>query len=92
MAYISLPRLTSDMNNPNKISQGIVDMPSILLGLTRNLGGFPAFFVAPLMRNAYFSLENASYSERGRAEPKVTVITHKLSTQIVLKFQKAKTV
>ena len=80
MAYISLPRLTSDMNNPNKISQGIVDMPSILLGLTRNLGGFPAFFMGPLMRNAYFSLENASYSERGRAEPKVTVITHKLSS------------
>ena len=63
-----------------------------LLGLTRNLGGFPAFFMGPLMRNAYFSLENASYSERGRADSKVTVITYKLSTQIILKFQKAKTI
>ena len=52
-------------------------MPFILLGLMRNLGGFPAFFVAPLMRNAYVSLEKASYSERGRAEPKVTVILRK---------------
>ena len=67
-------------------------MPFILLGLTRNLGGFPTFFVAPLMRNAYLSLEKASYSERGRAEPKVTVITHKFSTQIILKFKKAKTI
>ena len=44
------------------------------------------------MSYAYFSLEKACYSERGRAEPKVTVITHKLSTQIILKFQKAKTI
>ena len=35
------------------------------------------------MRYAYFSLEKASYSERGQAKPKVT--------QIILKFQKAKT-
>ena len=51
-----------DVNNPNKMSEGIVGMPSILLGLMRNLRGFPGFFVALLMRNAYFRLEEVNHS------------------------------
>ena len=43
---------------------------------------FTTFSVAPFMSYAYFSLEKASYSERGRAKPKVTVITRDVILKI----------
>ena len=42
-------RLSFGLINPEKISQAIVHMSDILLSLSRNLWGFPTFFMAGII-------------------------------------------